>query len=115
MRPVLAACVLLVLLLLPASATADQPARLPRTIVDANRDNLLEYGPAEPYTVRSELAAKSGSGNAVRLIHFAQMTDTQLVDEESPIRVEFIDRLGGSFNAGYRTQEGLLPFVLNEE
>jgi metallophosphoesterase (TIGR03767 family) len=95
------------------AAAQTQPA--PRTIVDANRDNRLDYGPREGYTARADLAGAPVQTTGLRLIRFAQMTDTQLVDEESPARVEFIDRLGGSFNAGYRTQEGLLPFVLNEE
>ena len=51
----------------------------------------------------------------MRLIHFAQMTDTQLVDEESPARVEFVDRIGPPYEAAYRPQEGLLPMVLAQE
>jgi metallophosphoesterase (TIGR03767 family) len=104
----------LALLLAVPAATATAPPIPPRTIVDANRDNVLEYGAAEPYVPRTELARRPHLIVGTPLIRFAQMTDTQLVDEESPIRVEFIDRLGESFNAGYRTQEGLLPFVLNE-
>jgi metallophosphoesterase (TIGR03767 family) len=91
---------------------------LERTIVDRNGDNLLERGPPEGYQVRTELVAGAQPQPIARrtLIRFAQLTDTQLVDEESPIRVEFVDRLGeGSFISAYRTQEGLLPFVLSEE
>jgi metallophosphoesterase (TIGR03767 family) len=43
------------------------------------------------------------------------MTDTQLVDEESPARVEFADRIGEPYVAAYRPQEGLLPMVLARE
>jgi metallophosphoesterase (TIGR03767 family) len=106
---------LALLLLAVGGASANPQAQTPRTIVDRNGDNLLEYGPSEPYTVRTELAQRGIGGTATTLIHFAQLTDTQLVDEESPARVEFVDRLGTSFNAAYRPQEGLLPFVLNEE
>ena len=106
---------LALLLLAVSGASAYPQAQTPRTIVDRNGDNLLEYGPSEPYTVRTELAQRRTSGTPSTLIHFAQLTDTQLVDEESPARVEFVDRLGASFNAAYRPQEGLLPFVLNEE
>ena len=106
---------LALLLLVVAGASAHPQAQTPRTIVDRNGDNLLEYGPSEPYTARTELAQRGTGGTPSTLIHFAQLTDTQLVDEESPARVEFVDRLGASFNAAYRPQEGLLPFVLNEE
>ncbi|HET7857355.1 MAG TPA: hypothetical protein VFL41_12940 [Gaiellaceae bacterium] len=90
---------------------------LERTIVDSNGDNLLERGPPEAYAVRSELlgGATPSPGTRTTLVRFAQLTDTQLVDEESPIRVEFVDKLAGSFTPAYRPQEGLLPYVLNEE
>ena len=42
------------------------------------------------------------------------MTDFQLVDEESPARVELVDRYGGSVSAAYRPQEGLLPFIVEQ-
>ena len=112
MKPALAA---LILLAVTAAAAATQTNPLPRTIVDANRDNVLEYGPPEPSSTRNDIARRQQLIFGRTLIRFAQMTDTQLVDEESPARVEFIDRLGASFSAAYRTQEGLLPFVLNEE
>lgn len=88
-----------------------------RTIVDRNGDNRLEYAFAEAIVPRTDLAAGNPgrAGRRIRLLHFAQMTDTQLVDEESPARVEFVDKLGESFNAAYRPQEGLLPFVLDAE
>src|SRR5215218_9272133 len=103
------------LLLVVGGASAHLRAQTPRTILDRNGDNLLEYGPSEPYIVRTDLAQRGAGGPPSTLLHFAQLTDTQLVDEESPARVEFVDRLGASFNAAYRPQEGLLPFVLNEE
>jgi metallophosphoesterase (TIGR03767 family) len=109
------ALALALLLVAVAGASARTQGQIPRTIVDRNGDNRLEYGPTEPYTVRSDLAQRGPAGTVAMLIHFAQLTDTQLVDEESPARVEFVDRLGSSFNAAYRPQEGLLPFVLNEE
>ena len=43
------------------------------------------------------------------------MTDTQLVDEESPARVEFVDRIGPPYEAAYRPHEGLMPMVLAQE
>jgi metallophosphoesterase (TIGR03767 family) len=104
----------LALVLLAGSASALPPSG-PRTIVDLDHDNRLEYGPAEPMQVRADLAEPRPGGSARLLIHFAQMTDTQLVDEESPARVEFVDRVGEPFIAAYRPQEGLLPMVLARE
>jgi metallophosphoesterase (TIGR03767 family) len=111
----LAAAALSLALLVAVAGALGQTTPPPRTIVDANGDNRLEYGPREDYAIRADLVGSPVHPNGPRLIRFAQMTDTQLVDEESPARVEFIDRLGGSFNAAYRMPEGLLPFVLNEE
>ena len=66
--------------------------------------------------MRTELAvAQAGRESRRRLLlSFVQLTDFQLVDEESPARVELVDRYGGSLDAGYRPQEGLLPFVMEE-
>jgi metallophosphoesterase (TIGR03767 family) len=103
------------LLLAVGGASAHSPVQTARTIVDRNHDNRLEYGPAEQIQLRTDLAQHGSGGNPVRLLHFAQMTDTQLVDEESPARVEYTDRIGAAFFAAYRPQEGLLPMVLAQE
>jgi metallophosphoesterase (TIGR03767 family) len=97
-----------------AALAAAAPTTVQQTIVDRNRDRLLERGPGEPYVVRGELAAAQ-TGRAARrqrFVTFVQLTDTQLVDEESPARVEYVDRFGSPFNAAYRPQEGLSPQVL---
>src|SRR4029453_12877724 len=85
---------------------------LGRTIVDRNGDNLLEAGPPEGYRARTELVGGVVSQRIAppTLVRFAQRTDTRLGEEESPVRVEFVDRLGEPFIAAYRAQEGLLPF-----
>ena len=106
---------LALLLLAVGGASAHPQAQNGRTIVDQNHDNRLEYGPAEPIQARTDLAQRGAGGTARQLIYFAQMTDTQLLDEESPLRVEFIDRIGPPYEAAYRPQEGLLPMVLAEE
>ena len=106
---------LLALLLLAVGGASAQPqAPMGRTIVDLDDDNRLEFGLPEPSQLRTDLAQR-GTGTPTRLIHFAQMTDTQIVDEESPARVEFVDKIGPPYEAAYRPQEGLLPMVLNEE
>jgi metallophosphoesterase (TIGR03767 family) len=102
-------------LLVVSGASAQSQAPSLRPIIDRNGDNRLEYGPREGLTTRIELAQRGTGGSPTRLLHFAQMTDTQLVDEESPARVEFVDRIGPPYEAAYRPQEGLLPMVLAEE
>jgi metallophosphoesterase (TIGR03767 family) len=107
--------VLALLLLAAGGASAHPQAQSGRTIVDRNHDNRLEYGPAEPVLLRTDLTQRGSGGTARQLIFFAQMTDTQLVDEESPARVEFVDRIGPPYEAAYRPQEGLMPMVLAQE
>jgi metallophosphoesterase (TIGR03767 family) len=97
-----------------ASAATPPASTIARTVIDRNGDGLLEFGPGEPLLVREQLAAAQAGRQTRRrpLVFFAQMTDFQLVDEESPARVELVDRYGGSLSAGYRPQDGLLPFVV---
>ena len=113
----LAPLALLVAVLAGASAAEPrpQPDRPRPTIVDRNHDNRLEYGPAEATRLRTDLAQRGSGGTAKQLIYFAQMTDTQLLDEESPARVEFVDRIGPPYEAAYRPHEGLMPMVLAQE
>jgi metallophosphoesterase (TIGR03767 family) len=103
-------------LAIAADAAPPPPTTLSATIVDRNGDGLLESAAGEGLVVREELAsALPGRADRRRpLLFFAQMTDFQLVDEESPARVELVDRYGGSLSAGYRPQEGLLPFVVEQ-
>ena len=110
------AAALAVLLALGAAAAAAPPRHTgQRTIADRNKDNRLEYGPADRRIVRTELGG-SAAGIAQPIVGFAHLADTQIVDEESPGRVELVDFIGGSpFGSAYRPQEGLMPFVLNEE
>ncbi len=86
-----------------------------RTIVDRNGDNRLEYGTGESRVRRTDLGG-APVGQPRIMFAFAHLADTQMVDEESPGRVELVDFIGGDpFSASYRPQEGLMPFVLNEE
>ena len=85
-----------------------------RTIRDLDGDNLLEYAPGEDYTViggdEDFQPPRQGS-----ILNFLQLSDFQMVDEESPARVEFLDKTQrGPFNpfsAAYRPQESLTTQV----
>jgi metallophosphoesterase (TIGR03767 family) len=88
-----------------------------RTIVDRGGDNRLEYGAGEPHVLRNDLGGSVPAGaRRIPILTFAHLADAQLVDEESPGRVELVDFMGGDpFGSAYRPQEGLTPHVLNEQ
>ncbi len=115
-RSLIAACLAAGLAALAAGAAPPPATTLGGTIVDRNRDGRLDPAAGERRLVRADLgAAQPGRESRRRLLlSFVQLSDFQLVDEESPARVELVDRYGGSLDAGYRPQEGLLPFVMEE-
>jgi calcineurin-like phosphoesterase family protein len=68
---------------------------------------LLTGGAGERYITRQDGIGTAQSGRERRresLLYFAQLTDFQLVDEESPARAEFVDR---GVPAGWRPMEAL--------
>ena len=94
-----------------AQTTASQ------TIADRDGDNRLEPGPRDDYEVRTELGGAPSPDRfrtRVPRLFFGQLTDMHVVDEESPLRVEFLDRVGPPFTSAYRPQEGISAQVLNE-
>ncbi len=99
-------------LLLVSGTALGAGTTVDRTILDANGDNLLEFGSAEPYTVREDLAAANPAREQTRTPVFRpiiQLSDFQLTDEESPARIEGLDSIGGTVdvNGAYRPQESL--------
>lgn len=75
-------------------------------------ETLVE-GPGSPRVVRTLSGTSALAGRADRrrsLAYFAQLTDFQLADEESPARVEFADR---GANAAFRPQEAFEPWAID--
>lgn len=93
-----------------SSAAAAPRDTTVRTIEDGDGDNLLEHGPGEDYTVMGAPQDFRPPRNSI--INFLQLSDFQIVDEESPGRVEFLDTTqripdAAPFSAAYRPQESL--------
>jgi hypothetical protein len=85
------ACIVSALLVaLPGPAVAAPRTTVTLTIQDTDDDRLLEHAPGEPYVVigreQSFRPPRQGS-----ILNFLQLSDFQMVDEESPGRVEFLD------------------------
>jgi metallophosphoesterase (TIGR03767 family) len=77
----------------------------------------LKLLPGWKRVVREDLGAKAGKRRHFRrrsLLYFAQLTDFQLADEESPARAELLDVDGSPFESAWRPQEALEPFTVDE-
>jgi len=76
----------------------------------------LKLNPGWKRSVRTDLAAPR-KGRHVRrrsLLYFAQLSDFQLADEESPARVEALDLANSPFVSAWRPQEALQPFTVDQ-
>ncbi|MEA2123776.1 MAG: hypothetical protein QOI80_558, partial [Solirubrobacteraceae bacterium] len=109
---------LLGVLILLCSGVAEGSTTLKRRVVPGEpKDGFtpLVYGPGDPTLVRDDLAApKAGRAHRRRsLVYFAQLSDFQLADEESPMRVEALDQVNSALSAAWRPQEALMPYVVD--
>jgi hypothetical protein len=75
----------------------------------------FKEGPGEPHILRDDLGITSVKAykNRVSLAYFIQMTDTHIVDDESPNRLCSLDSPGISQSA-FRPQDNLTIQVLNQ-
>ena len=78
---------------------------------------LLTLGPGEPYAVLTDLAEPRAGRERrrVSLAYFGHLSDFQLADEESPVRVEFLDPdPSRTASSAWRPQEALLVHQVDE-
>ena len=105
-------------------ATGAHAARLEKT---TTAHATIGGSPTTPYSrlrllpgwtrvVRDDLATPRKGRPARRrsLLYFAQLSDFQLADEESPARAEVLDVPGSPFESAWRPQEALEPFTVDE-
>jgi len=102
---------LLVVLLVTGCSGTQSSSTLHATFRDRNGDGVLERAGGEAFVDRTELAPASKP--VERLALFAQLTDAHVVDEESPARLEVLDRRGAPFTSAFRPQEALSGQVLD--
>jgi metallophosphoesterase (TIGR03767 family) len=77
----------------------------------------LKLLPGWKRVVRQDLGAQAGKRRHFRrrsLLYFAQLSDFQLSDEESPARAEVLDISGSPFESAWRPQEALEPFTVDQ-
>jgi metallophosphoesterase (TIGR03767 family) len=106
--------------LLAAPAPAATPATTSNTTLGGDPQaaySKLRLLPGWKRVVRDDLGAAPRAGRLARrrsLLYFAQLSDFQLADEESPARVEVLDIGGSPFTSAWRPQEALEPFTVDQ-
>lgn len=76
----------------------------------------LKLQPGWKRVVRNDLATpqKRRLFRRRSLLYFAQLSDFQLADEESPARAEALDVANSPFTSAWRPQEALEPFTVDQ-
>ena len=104
----------------PLAARAATPAATTTTHATIGGDASAPYSRLKPLpgwrrVTRDDLAAARKGRLARRrsLLYFAQLTDFQLADEESPARAEALDVDNTQFSSAWRPQEALEPFTVD--
>jgi hypothetical protein len=93
--------------------TEEQTLGSGQPIAPGSKFEQVAEGPGAARVVRALPSAAALAGRTERrrsLTYFAQLTDFQLVDEESPARVEFADK---GANSAFRPQEAFHPWAID--
>jgi metallophosphoesterase (TIGR03767 family) len=115
-------------LLVAALAAASPPARGAATAGRTTSHATIGGDARAPYSrlrllpgwrrvVRDDLGPAPRARRHVRrrsLLYFAQLSDFQLADEESPARAEALDVADSPFGSAWRPQEALEPFTVDQ-
>ena len=93
-----------------ATAAGQGPSTLDGTIdpFGPGPFQTLTTGPGEPHVVRRAPGARPSAARPRRrrsLLYFGQLTDPQILDETSPMRVDFLDQAGGDVKDGWRPND----------
>jgi metallophosphoesterase (TIGR03767 family) len=112
----------------PTSGTPVAPSvtSWDKTVQRASYDKAAGYqplmdGPGEPHLIRTDFRSHPGHVT-LPIVAFVQFTDLHIVDDQSPARVEFLDRYANSgtphfgsypFDSAYRPHECLSTHLTN--
>lgn len=119
MRAGACAAVLCAVAAVPAPAQGLPPTTASQ-VVTGDHDaayGQLRLGPGWKRVVRDDLGAAPRRGRSVSrrsLLYFAQLSDFQLADEESPLRVEALDIAGTPFTSAWRPHEAFGPHTVDQ-
>jgi len=104
----------------PAAAATRDPATTSYATIGGDAGapySRLTLRPGSKRVVRDDLGATPRKGRLARrrsLMYFAQLSDFQLADEESPARAEVLDLANSPFTLAWRPQEALAPHTVDE-